>query len=351
MKRNYDVAGPESKVAQEKGLVHAEWYVSRISRQRLKELLKRKDGPAIRDTILWIALLLGAGFVAYLAWGTWWELPAFALYGIIYTTTADSRWHESLHGTAFKTAWMNDCLFHLVSFMKVRPTSWRWGHVRHHRDTYIVGRDPEIFAPKPVVWRALFIEVFHLNGGPRSIQRIILHVFGKLHKVEKVYMPAAEYRKMIFASRVWVIIYSALIIWCIIIGSILPLMFVGLPTLYGPVLLLLFGMTQHLGLHEDVLDYRLNTRTIYMNHFFRFLFWNMNYHMEHHMYPGVPYHALPALHEELKADCPAPNPSIWSALKEVINTLVKQRKDTDYIIERPLPSTANPYYYGPKADK
>ena len=30
----------------------------------------------------------------------------------------------------------------------------------------------------------------------------------------------------------------------------------------------------------------------------------MNYHVEHHMFPLVPYHALPELHAELKADMP-----------------------------------------------
>ena len=50
---------------------------------------------------------------------------------------------------------------------------------------------------------------------------------------------------------------------------------------------LYFGVTQHLGLAEDVLDHRLNSRTVYMNPFFRFVYWNMNYHVEHHMFPMV----------------------------------------------------------------
>ena len=41
-----------------------------------------------------------------------------------------------------------------------------------------------------------------------------------------------------------------------------------------------------------------------MNPVSRFLYWNMNYHVEHHMFPMVPYHALPQLHEEIKADLP-----------------------------------------------
>src|SRR4051794_18723986 len=102
-KRDYRLTGPENKRAQEKGLVAAEWYSSPIPRQRLKELMKRKDGPAIRDTIITFAWLLATGILAYYSWNTWWAVPAFALYGISYASIADSRWHECGHGTAFKT--------------------------------------------------------------------------------------------------------------------------------------------------------------------------------------------------------------------------------------------------------
>ena len=40
-----------------------------------------------------------------------------------------------------------------------------------------------------------------------------------------------------------------------------------------------------------MLDHRLNSRTVYMNPISRFIYWNMNYHIEHHMFPMVPYHA------------------------------------------------------------
>jgi fatty acid desaturase len=44
-----------------------------------------------------------------------------------------------------------------------------------------------------------------------------------------------------------------------------------------------------------------------MNPVSRFIYWNMNYHVEHHMFPMVPYHALPRLHATIKDDLPPPN--------------------------------------------
>src|ERR1044071_7830526 len=48
--RDYRLAGPENKRAVERGLATATWYTCPIPRKRLKELMQRKDGPAIRDT-------------------------------------------------------------------------------------------------------------------------------------------------------------------------------------------------------------------------------------------------------------------------------------------------------------
>jgi fatty acid desaturase len=70
---------------------------------------------------------------------------------------------------------------------------------------------------------------------------------------------------------------------------------------------------------------------------FRFMYWNMNYHLEHHMYPMVPYHALPRLHEAMKADAPPPYPSTIAAYAEIIPTLIRQRRDPAHHAIRPLP--------------
>src|SRR5690606_12117628 len=124
-------------------------------------------------------------------------------------------------------------------------------------------------------------------------------------------------------------------------GTILPLMFVGIPTFVGSWLMYVYAFTQHAGLAENVLDHRLNCRTVYMNRVNRFLYWNMNYHLEHHMFPLVPYHALPELHKLIKSDCPEPYNGLIEAYKEIIPALLKQRKDPYYFVERKLPVSSN----------
>ena len=94
---------------------------------------------------------------------------------------------------------------------------------------------------------------------------------------------------------------------------------------------------------EDVLDHRLNSRTVLMNPVSRWIYWNMNYHVEHHMFPMVPYHALPKLHALIRHDLPVPDPSIPAAYAAMIRALWRQRTDPTYTIQPVLPPTAQPF--------
>ena len=336
---DYSLVGKDTALAIEKGLAEATWYASPVPRQTLRELLERKDGPALRDTFIWFALIIGSGVCGFMLWGTWWAIIPFAIYGILYASTSDSRWHESSHGTAFKTDWMNNALYEVASFMVVRESvPWRWSHTRHHSDTIIVGRDPEIAVPRPPNLFAMFIKLFGLKQIPAYFRNVLLHCIGQLTLEEKTYIPESEYGKIFIRARIYVFIYAGVIALAIGTHSILPIMFIGLPTIYGTWLMPIYGNTQHAGLAENVLDHRLNCRTVYMDPINRFLYWNMNYHVEHHMFPLVPYHALPKLHALIKDDCPPPYKGIVDAWREIIPAVLRQVKDPAYFVKRKLPT-------------
>ena len=343
--RDYSIIGPERERAIARGLANAEWYHSPIPRARMKELMQRSDWPAIPHTILWFALILGFGALGVATWGTWWAVPVFLIYGVLYGGSSDSRWHEAGHGTMFKTRWMNDWLYQIASFMILRePTLWRWSHARHHTDTIIVGRDREIAVMTPAYIGGIILDLFNLRHGPATIKAVLRHAFtGELNAEEKDYIPESEWPKVIREARIWVAIYAIVIGLSLWMWSLLPLMLIGLPSFYGAWGYIFTGLTQHAGLAEDVLDHRLNSRTVYMNPVIRYLYLNMNYHVEHHMFPMVPYHRLPELHEEMKADCPTPYPSIWAAYKEIIATAWRQQREPTYFVRRQLPPGARSY--------
>jgi Na+-transporting NADH:ubiquinone oxidoreductase subunit F len=335
---DYSLTGVNASLAIETGLAEADWYQCSVPRGTMRELLARHDGPAIRDTILWFALIFAAGYLTYILWGSWWAALPYLAYAVLYASTSDSRWHEAGHGTAFKTDWMNNALYEIASFMIMRESIvWRWSHNRHHSDTIIVGRDPEIAVPRPPDVKAIVMNFFGLRVYVSYFRAVTMHCLDRMSAAEKTFVPASEFPRIYRNARIYIAIYAAVIAVSIYAQSILPLLFIGLTNLFGTWLMVIYGLTQHTGLAENVLDHRLNCRTVYMDLVNRFLYWNMNYHVEHHMFPLVPYHALPRLHEAVKSDCPPPYTGIFDAWREIISAISRQIKDPAYHVKRRLP--------------
>lgn len=344
LQRDYGMLGQDAKLAEAAGLKSAEWYHSQVARQDMKDLMKRMDGPAIRDTIIWLGAMMIFAAWAIWIWPSWLAVIPLLCYGVLYGSATDSRWHECGHGTAFKTRWMNDTVYQIACFMIMRnPTRWRWSHTRHHTDTIIVGLDPEIAVMRPPVLFKVILAFTGVLDAYSALQMMVINAMGRITNDEKAFIPETEWPKVIWVARVWFLIYAVIITASFYFQSILPLLLVGLPRLYGAWHHILTGLMQHGGLAENVLDHRMNSRTVYINPISRFIYWNMNYHIEHHMFPMVPYHALPRLHEMIKGDLPRPSPSMGAAYREMIPAWWRQFKGEDYFILRQLPPTAKPY--------
>jgi fatty acid desaturase len=215
------------------------------------------------------------------------------------------------------------------------PGVTRWSHARHHSDTLIVGRDPEVAVKRPPRLTLLLLSFVAGEHVCRAMIAMIRHAAGRLDDEERDFVPARVHASVFFTARIWLAIHLGSVALSLMLRSWLPVLLVGvLPTIYGAWLARLFDLTQHAGLAEDVLDHRLNSRTVLMNPVFRFIYWNMNYHVEHHMYPMVPYHALPRLHELLKQHTPAPCASLWAAYREIVPAVLRQARDPDYYVKR-----------------
>ncbi|WP_211241410.1 fatty acid desaturase family protein [Pseudonocardia spinosispora] len=310
----------------------------------MKELMRRSDRPAIRDTAIWLGLMVVAGALGFVFWGSWLAVPFFLVYGVLYGSGGDSRWHECGHGTPFRTRWMANAVYQLASFMMMRdPTVWRWSHARHHTDTLIVGRDPEIQVMRPARLAKVIANLAGLYDVPVALRDLVRHSLGRLGAEEATFIPETERWRVYRTARIHLAIYLAATASALVTGSILPLLYIGGPRMYGTFMHVLYGWTQHAGMGENVLDHRLNTRTVHMCRINRFLYWNMNYHVEHHMFPTIPYHRLPELHEEIRHDLAPAYPSIWAAYKEIVPAVLHQLKDPSHYVRRELPAGAAPF--------
>ena len=340
----YELTSPASEFAVTSGLADGTWFRSSVPRARMQQLMKRSNSRALRDTAVWagLALLAAAGGVYF--WPTWWSAPFWVTYGVLYSSASESRRHESSHGTAFRSRKIQNVVLQVVSFCRMRDsTVERWKHTRHHTDTSIVGRDLEIEVMRPARFVKLVCDLFGLYDVPVQFGLIVRHAFGHLSHDEAFVVPSSERARVYRTARIWLLIYVLTVASAVVLRSWIPILLIGGPQFYGCFLERIYSFTQHAGMGENVLDHRLNTRTILLGPVNRFIYWNMNYHIEHHMFPMVPYYRLAELHEELKADMPAPYPSLWAAYREIIPAVMRQLKDPTYFVKRELPPGAAPY--------
>ena len=344
MPKDYSLTGETTRQAEASGLANPGWFRPDVDPKAIRALMEKQDARPARDVALWIGLLAltAAGGVLY--WGSLWAVPFWIAYGVLYGSASDARWHECGHKTAFKTPWMNRAIYHLASFMLFRnPHAWQASHVRHHTDTIIVGRDPEIQAMRPPDLRRILLNLVGLPDGIALLKRMGLHIQGRLHSDEVAYTREADHPRIVRTARIHALILTATVITAVATWSILPIMLIGGPTFYGAWQRVMTGTLQHLGLAENVTDHRLNTRTVLMDPVNRFLYLNMNYHVEHHMFTMVPYYNLPKLHALIAHDLPAPQPGIIAAYRQLVPVLVRQLQYHDAVIVPKLPKGAAPY--------
>ena len=90
--RDYGLKGPKNARAVAAGLANAECGITpTIPRARTKALMKRSDGPATGDTVIWLGSLVLFGALGVNFWGAWWAVPCFLVYGVLYGSGGDSR--------------------------------------------------------------------------------------------------------------------------------------------------------------------------------------------------------------------------------------------------------------------
>ena len=331
-------------------LANSDWWQPKIDKKDLKNLMKRSDGKAWIHTILYFSMLLVFGYIAYLSWGTWWSIPAFFIYGAIYANS-NSRWHEYGHRTVFRTRWLNDFFYEISSFLAFfEPVSWRWSHANHHSKTRHIDLDLEIADPRPVkLWPIFFTEFFGYYRIKAEFIKIIKHSLRDF-KINKDFtgnkpplsiidlVPNSQINRMVWTSRIFLLIIFSTIFFAYYIGSFIPLLLIVTPQIYGSPILWILAFTQHAGLKFNSSDHRETTRTLYLGPILGyFLYSEMQYHIEHHVFPQVPFYNLSKLHQLIKSQLPKSNSGLIDAYREIIPAMLKQSKDPLYEIQKEIP--------------
>lgn len=264
-----------------------------LERETIQRISRRSDTQGLLQLGLHIAVLCVTGFLVWVSRGHVWLAGALLLHGIALSFLFCAL-HESIHRTAFASRWLNDPVAWICGVLLMLPPRYfRLFHFAHHRFTQDRVRDPELAAASPLTLAAYWWRISGLPyWGDRLTVTLRHAIFGR---VKESFVPAHETASVVREARTLWAFYLCVLGASIYWQRIDALVYWVLPVLLGQPFLRVFLLAEHSGCaFSDVM--LENTRTTHANVVLQRLTWRMSYHAEHHVFPAVPFHALPELH-------------------------------------------------------
>jgi fatty acid desaturase len=321
------------------------WYRSPVAAADLAALNQRSDWKGFAQSAGHLGLLMLTGGLAWYAVG---RLPLLGvltllfLHGTFYAFLVNG-FHELCHQTVFQTRYLNVVFRDLFSFLGWYNPVFFWAsHQEHHKYTLHPPDDLEVVLPVNLTLKTYlgfaFINPMGFYNRLKSVIRL------SLGKVDGAWANAlfppedtAKRRALFNWARLLLVGHGVIVVISLALGLWMIPLLITLAPFYGGGFQYLFNEAQHIGLADKVSDYRLNTRTIILNPLLGFVYWHMNYHIEHHMYAAVPCYHLGKLHRLIQHDLPHCPQGLLETWLEIIPIIRKQQMDPNYKFVPDLP--------------
>lgn len=332
------------------------WYRCPIDRELLHELMKRSDLRGWIQTVSHLGLFLLTGLTSYLLFSgmsesNWtWMLPlllcALFVHGTVGSFMGFVPVHELQHRTVFKTQALNKFFEKLYAFVSWSDYIWyQQSHPIHHLTTCHAKYDGEVLLPIRVdtgkfgFWLALF--AWHPLLTLAKLRMVLMHARGIIHGSWYRHVLPEDQSRLRRRHRDWartlLLGHGLLACLFVVTGHWFLIFIFNFGTFYCTWLAYLCGIAQHFGMQPEVDDFRYSTRTFTIGWPVSFLYWNMQYHVEHHMYSAVPFYNLPRLRQALGEELPVAPHGVVATFKELWEIHRRSRTDPDYQFVPRLP--------------
>ena len=262
-------------------------FVAALPEETRLALTERSDAPGLIRLAAHFGLILGIGaLIAAEAPGWPFLIPVQGVLTVFLFTLQ----HECTHKTPFRTEWVNEWTGRIAGLLIIQPFEWfRYYHLAHHRFTGDPERDPELAGGPPRGWAAFLTGVSGWTYWRHNIGVLLACAAGRAG----VHTPDRAAPRIVREARLMILVYLASMLAMATVAPFLLWAWV-LPVIIGMPALRLYLLAEH-GRCPMVADMFDNTRTTYTNAVVRYVAWNMPWHTEHHVFPAVPFHRLPAL--------------------------------------------------------
>ena len=345
------VQKPMSEIRKE---LRIKWYRCPIDPTVLRKLSKPSDLQGFQMALGHLGLWLLTGAVSfYFAVEQLWLgfLLTIFLHGTVGTFFSAPH-HELCHGMVFKTKRFNEIFLRIFSTLGLQNFHiYKMSHSYHHRFTLHRIADKEVVLPKTPSLRFLYLLqlfTFNITGGFES--RGLFPTMRGLFRVaaDRMEQPYNEWGAELYAefpeerlkavhwARYLIAVHLSFALFAVLIGYPILILIVSLHPFIGNWLRYFVGAPMHCGLQSDVSDFRKCVRSITLDPISEFLYWHMNWHLEHHMFAAVPCYNLKKLYEAVAEDMPKPR-TLISSWKEMLEVVKQQEADPAYEFDTPVP--------------
>jgi len=321
-----------------------DWRRPPVEREVLKELSRRSTFNGLVRILLFAAIMVGMGIAtAYVARvNIWLAIPFLYAYYFLYGFWV-AIGHELQHGTAFqvKHQWINTIFLYLVqTLMWNSPRYAVVSHRLHHRYTMVRGWDPETDWPEVITtqwlrryFRRLILQIL-VVGAPaalyQDVKRQVERVAGRKDWMMREHCTDEDVAAIRWESAAILAAHAAVVAVAIVFRAWELIALVTLAWQIGRPFEQFWHATKHIGRPYNVNDHRLNTRSIRVSWFIKQIFWGLDDHVDHHLYPGVPSRNLPRLHTLIEKDLPEPD-NVFGCWAEMFE--ITKQKDADPQVE------------------
>ena len=244
-----------------------------------------------------LTILVTGGLVYALRGAVVLLVPAMILHGFALMSLF-APMHECVHMTAFRSRWLSRVIGWIAGAVSFYNSDYyRYYHHWHHRFTQDPANDPELMRPKPRTVAEYVLRLSGLLFWRDKLQDMYMVSTGRLAHLP--FVSESVRPRLVWSMRAQVGLYGLIAIGALGLGSTAPLLYWLIPALLGQPVLRAILLAEHTGCSENA-NGLTNTRTTLTSGPIRWLMWNMPYHAEHHLYPSIPFHALPRAHAQLQ---------------------------------------------------
>ncbi len=324
------------------------WYRPRLPKEVLAELNRKSDLKAFGQTVGYLLTisLTGSLFVDACLRRPWLAPLALLLHGA-WCAFLINGFHELVHDSVFKTRYLNRFFLRIFSFLGWYNHVGFWAsHSEHHRFTLHPPDDLEVVLPQQVTLRAILsFGVVDWKGLTWVIPNTLRSAFNQLSGKWETYLFTERKPELRSALHGWARIvlvgHGVIAVFSVLSGYWPVLIAVSFGRFFGAGLQFLCNATQHIGLTDEYPDFRVCCRTFALDPVLSFLYWNMNYHTEHHMFAGVPCYNLPRLHRLIRSEMPECTPGLIQTWRQISEILRRQHEDPTYQFWPELPAVSD----------